>query len=109
MTWWGRVLKWPNAVAQNRGWVTQLFALDEADDKLADLREGIESSLLIAQPILKKRIQVVLDLDQLPLFYCRPAELNQVFLNLILNAAHAIPDQGTITITGHDMAEAICV
>lgn len=81
--------------------------LDEADDKLADLREGIESSLLIAQPILKKRIQVNLDLDQLPLFYCRPAELNQVFLNLILNAAHAIPDQGTITITGHDKAEEV--
>jgi len=81
--------------------------LDEADYKLADLREGIESSLLIAQPILKKRIGVALDLDQLPLFYCRPAELNQVFLNLILNAAHAIPEQGTITITGHDRAEEI--
>lgn len=77
--------------------------LDEAEYQMADLREGIESSLLIAQPMLKKRIQVELNLEGLPLLYCRPAELNQVFLNLILNATHAITDQGTITITGHDL------
>lgn len=76
--------------------------LDEAEYNLADLREGIESSLMIAQPMLKKRIQVDLDLDRLPLLYCRPAELNQVFLNLILNATHAITDQGTITIAGDE-------
>lgn len=81
--------------------------LDEAEYQMADLREGIESSLLIAQPILKKRIQVKLDLEQLPLLYCRPAELNQVFLNLILNAAHAIGEQGTITITGHNVADEV--
>lgn len=76
--------------------------LDEAEYKLADLREGIESTLLIAQPALKKRIRVELALGALPLLYCRPAELNQVFLNLILNAAQAIADQGAITITGQD-------
>lgn len=81
--------------------------LDEAEYQMADLREGIESSLLIAQPMLKKRIQVELDLDSLPLLYCRPAELNQVFLNLILNATHAIADQGTITIAGHDTGREI--
>ncbi len=76
--------------------------LDEAEYKLADLREGIESSLLIAHTALKNRITVELDLPDLPPLHCRPAELNQVFLNLILNAAHAIEDKGTITITGRD-------
>jgi len=81
--------------------------LDEAEYKFADLREGIESTLLIAQPALKKRIRVELDFDALPLLYCRPAELNQVFLNLILNAAQAIADQGTITIAGQDTASEV--
>ncbi len=76
--------------------------LDEAKYKLADLREGIESSLLIAHTALKNRITVELDLPDLPPLHCRPAELNQVFLNLILNAAYAIEDKGMIIITGRD-------
>jgi len=81
--------------------------LDEAELKLADLKEGIKSTLLIAQVELKNRIQVGLELDGLPPIKCRPAELNQVFLNLILNAAHAIEGEGTITIAGRDAGEAI--
>ncbi len=83
--------------------------LDEAEYKLADLREGIESSLLIAHSAIKNRIQVELFMDGLPALRCRPAELNQVFLNLILNAAHAIEDKGTITITGRDTEQAIII
>lgn len=81
--------------------------LDEADYKLADLREGIQSALLIAQPALKNRIMVELDLASLPPIECRPAELNQVFLNLILNAAQAITDTGQLTITGQDTGSAV--
>jgi len=81
--------------------------LDEAEYKLADLREGIESSLLIAHAAIKNRVTVELDLPDLLLLKCRPAELNQVFLNLILNAAYAIEDKGTITITGRDTEDAI--
>ncbi len=76
--------------------------LDEADYKVADLREGIESTLLIAQAELKNRIEVELVLPDLPPIHCRPAELNQVFLNLILNAAYAIEGAGKITITGQE-------
>ncbi|CAN5872313.1 hypothetical protein BH10CHL1_BH10CHL1_30780 [soil metagenome] len=81
--------------------------LDEAEFKLADLKEGIESTLLIAQAALENRIQVVLELDELSPIKCRPAELNQVFLNLILNAAHAIEGEGKITIAGRDAGKAI--
>ena len=73
--------------------------LDEAESKLANIREGIESSLAIAQPELKNRIAVSLDIDEtLPEILCRPAELNQVFLNIIINAAQAIQDKGHLLI-----------
>ncbi len=76
--------------------------LDEAEYKLADLREGIESSLLIARSTFTKQIRVDLALDNLPLISCHPAELNQVFLNLLLNAAYAIDGQGVISVTGEE-------
>ncbi len=81
--------------------------LDEAESKVADLREGIESSLLIANPILKNHIEVESLLPDTLFLKCYPAELNQVFLNLILNAAHAITDVGQITIAGHDTGKEI--
>jgi two-component system NtrC family sensor kinase len=73
--------------------------LDEAESKRASLREGIESSLSLAQSELKNRILVELDIDpDLPEIICRPAELNQVFLNIIINAAQAIQGAGHLRI-----------
>lgn len=72
---------------------------DEAKYQLANLREEIESSLSLAQPVLKKRITVALDIaDNLPEIKCRPAELNQVFLTIIMNAAQAIQGEGNLRI-----------
>lgn len=81
--------------------------LDEAEYKVADLREGIASTLLIAQVQLKDRITVEVALDNLLPIKCYPAELNQVFLNLLLNAAYAIDGKGKITITGQDTGDAL--
>jgi PAS domain S-box-containing protein len=81
--------------------------LDEAEYKVADLQEGIASTLLIAQVQLKDRITVEVTLNDLPAIKCYPAELNQVFLNLILNAAYAIDGKGKITIAGHDAGDAL--
>ncbi len=73
--------------------------LDEAETKRANLREGLESSLSLAQTELKNRISVSLDIvDDLPEIMCRPAELNQVFLNIIINAAQAIHGDGRLSI-----------
>jgi PAS domain S-box-containing protein len=83
--------------------------LDEADVKDADLRENIESTLALARAELRDRIEVVLDIDSLPLLRCHPAELNQVFLNLILNAAQAIDGKGRLTIAARDAGERIVI
>ena len=63
-----------------------------------DLNEGLESALMIAQHQLRDRVQVVKHLQPLPQVRCMPSQMNQVFLNLITNAAQAIDGDGTLTI-----------
>jgi len=41
---------------------------------------------------------VVREYGDIPLVQCMPAQINQVFMNLLVNAAHAIPEHGTITV-----------
>lgn len=76
--------------------------LDEAEFKVASIRECVTSALMIAGGELSGRITVNLDIDDVPPIYCCPAELNQVFLNLIVNAAQSMPERGTIDILAED-------
>lgn len=71
---------------------------------LADLHHGIDSTLNIVNNEIKYKADVVKAYGELPDIECLPSELNQVFMNLLVNAAHAIQaDRGTITIlTGAD-------
>jgi len=64
--------------------------VDEDDLKLADLNLGLESTLVILNTVIKEKIVVEKDYGSLPLVECFPGKLNQVFLNLITNAIHAI-------------------
>ena len=72
--------------------------LDEAERKKADLHEGIESTLTLLQHKLKHGIEVIKDFGEIPQMVCSPNRLNQVFINLLLNAIQAIGERGTITI-----------
>lgn len=65
---------------------------------LMDLNEGVESALMIAQHQLRDRVKVVKHLQPLPKVKCMASQINQVFLNLITNAAQAIDGDGTLTI-----------
>ena len=70
----------------------------------ADLHQGLESTLNIASNEIKYRADVLREYGDLPLVECLPSQLNQVFMNLFVNAAQAIPDgrRGTLRIrTGH--------
>ena len=65
--------------------------LDQAEFKSADIHEGIDSTLLILRHRLKPRnhfpgIEIVKNYDQLPSVDCYPGQLNQVFMNLLVNA-----------------------
>jgi signal transduction histidine kinase len=64
----------------------------QVDHAPADLNEAIGSTLVVAQNEYKYVADVETSLGELPLVSCNVSELNQVFLNLIINAAHAIED-----------------
>lgn len=83
--------------------------VDEAETKLADLNECLESTLNIAWNEIKYKASVKKDLGELPVTRCNPQQLNQVFLNLLVNAAHAIEGQGEIGISTRRDAEWIAV
>jgi two-component system, NtrC family, sensor kinase len=67
---------------------------------------GLESTLSIVQNEIKYKAQIVRELTPLPDIECIPSQLNQVFLNLLVNAAHAIETKGTVTVrSGRDDGE----
>jgi len=67
--------------------------LDESELKMVDLHEGLESTLVMVHSKLDDRIEVVKDYGDLPEVECYPAQLNQVFLNVIQNAIDAVLDR----------------
>ncbi len=67
---------------------------------LADLHQGLESTLNIVNNEIKYKAKVVKNYGAIPEIVCLPSELNQVFMNLLVNASHAIHGaQGCITIS----------
>ncbi|EKV00923.1 putative histidine kinase with HAMP domain [Leptolyngbya sp. PCC 7375] len=64
--------------------------LDEATVKDVDIHEGIDSTLLILNHRIKHEVTVVKKYGDLPLVRCYPAQLNQVFTNVIVNALDAM-------------------
>jgi two-component system NtrC family sensor kinase len=65
----------------------------------ANLRQGIESTLNIVNNEVKYVADLALEFAALPEIECLPSQINQVILNLVVNAAHAIgPERGKITI-----------
>ena len=69
--------------------------LDEDDLKKASVNEGIESTLVICNNLLGHDVIVEKNFGNLPLIECYPGKLNQVFLNIISNAAYAIKKKFT--------------
>lgn len=64
----------------------------------ADVQQGLESTLNVVWNELKYKCEVIKELAPLPQIYCLPSQLNQVFMNLLVNAAQAIEVRGKITI-----------
>lgn len=68
-----------------------------------DLHAGLESTINIIWNELKYKVTLERRYSELPLVECLPSELNQVYMNLLLNAGHAIGERGTIVVsTGQD-------
>ncbi len=80
--------------------------VDASEWHYANLEQGLESTLNIVWNEIKYKAEVVREYAGLPDVECIAAQINQVFMNLLLNAAHAIAERGTITLrTGFDERE----
>ncbi|HET7778644.1 MAG TPA: ATP-binding protein [Rudaea sp.] len=65
---------------------------------LADLHAGLDSTINIVWNELKYKVELVKEYGDIPAIECLPYQLNQVFMNILVNAGHAIEQRGTITI-----------
>ncbi|MEO6281569.1 ATP-binding protein [Roseateles sp.] len=83
--------------------------VDHADWQDADLNAGLDSTLNVVMNEVKYKAEVRKDYAVLPPVRCIAAQLNQVFMNLIVNAAHAIPERGTITLATRVEGDWVCV
>ncbi len=92
----------PKAIAQSLEGVDRVATLvramkafahpDGKEKAAADINEALVSTLTVARKELKYVANVETEFNQLPLVVCNIGEVNQVFLNLLVNAAHAIGD-----------------
>ncbi len=70
---------------------------DRADVDRVDLHEGIEGTLAVLGHEIQD-IEIVRDFGDIPAVECYPDRINQVFMNLLLNALQAMGEHGTLTI-----------
>jgi two-component system NtrC family sensor kinase len=73
--------------------------VDQGESKVTDLIECLESAINIVLNELKYKATLKRDYGYIPPINCYPQKLNQVFMNLLVNAGHSIESQGFITIT----------
>ncbi len=81
--------------------------VDQAEYAEVDLNECLDKTLSIANNEIKYKAQVEKDYGELPPVSCYPQQLNQVFLNLLVNAAQAIEEKGTICIATRRAGEKV--
>jgi two-component system NtrC family sensor kinase len=83
--------------------------LDGADTARVDLHEGLESTLVLLRHEMGDRVALERDYGALPPVQCRPHQINQLFLNLLLNAAQAIRERGSITIRTRTVGDQVSI
>jgi signal transduction histidine kinase len=69
--------------------------LDQDGMKPADINQGINSTLILLDPDLRKNVEIITDLQGTDVIDCFPGKLNQVFMNLMNNALQAIYERYT--------------
>lgn len=66
--------------------------VDEQDVKKVDLHDGINSTIILLNSTIPGKIRIVRDFGELPMVECLAGKINQVFMNIINNAVHALSD-----------------
>jgi PAS domain S-box-containing protein len=96
-----RTLEGVERVAQIVRAMKEFSHPDAVDHEPADINHALETTLVVARNEYKYVATIETKLEELPPVMCNIGELNQVFLNLLVNAAHAIEETGKDVSTGH--------
>ncbi len=72
--------------------------VDTNEPRMVDLNEHLRDTIKLTEAEFRRRIKVETDFGDLPAIECFPQMLNQVFLNILVNAGHAIEGEGTIRV-----------
>nr|WP_297356566.1 ATP-binding protein [uncultured Caldimonas sp.] len=87
-----------------------LSRVEDADDfQLADVHQCIESTLNVVNNEIKYKAIVERRFSQVPQIECLPAQIGQVLMNLLVNAAHAIAEQGVIEIRTSSVNDGVLI
>jgi len=81
--------------------------MDQAELSETDLNEEIDRTLGLMEPRFKGGVSIERDCQDLPPVKCLPAQLNQVFMNLIMNSCDALEGKGTIRIRTRPVPEGV--
>jgi signal transduction histidine kinase len=81
------------------GGLKSFARVDCGEPRRVDLNQQLRDTVKLTRAEFRKRVTVVEDLGELPEVECFPQMLNQVFLNLLVNAGQAIEGEGTITVS----------
>lgn len=73
--------------------------VDEVEWQVVDIHKGLDATLNVVWNELKYRAEVIREYGDIPYVECMPSKLNQVFMNILVNAAHAIEERGSIIIS----------
>ncbi|HSG04506.1 MAG TPA: MHYT domain-containing protein [Marinobacterium sp.] len=79
------------------------------DRSVTQLNDGIQSTLRLLKSVIGSNQRVELDLKEIPDVYCNPNEINQIFVNLIVNASQASAEDGTIWISSLKLGDNVVV
>ena len=79
--------------------IRKFARMDIEDRQETDIHAELDDTLLLIHHQLKERVQVVKQYGEVPPVICSTGKINQVLLNVLVNASQAIEEQGTITIT----------
>jgi signal transduction histidine kinase/DNA-binding response OmpR family regulator len=82
---------------------------DDAERKFVDIHAALESTLNIVWNELKYKAEVIRDFGDIPEVECLPTQLNQVFMNILINAAQSIKERGKITIKTYSEGERVFI
>jgi signal transduction histidine kinase len=86
-------------VANIVGSLRSFARLDEALFQQVDIHKNLDTTLTLMQHELRDKVTVIKRYGEIPQIQCYPNELNQVFMNLLQNAAQAVEQKGTITVS----------